>query len=365
MKLTKSLFLAFAGLGLFACSNEDVTDNNGGIQGAAEVAVTINLPGFNDASRALGSHASGTSTKVEGEMKVTLLTAKGSATKTVNLSTPSTQDEGVSMADNKATVVFGQVENPQSVTVSVNGYEGADLNTLAAANPADGKWNNLKAPMYGQASGVVNEGSGETNGKIVRGEDGNYTTSLTLNHVVGRLEFSGIKHESHDGGSCIYEGDITLSQISLWKSDEDEIKESPFEAKLFNSTNVFPENGCYAYNVIPNTLPELRLKFTNVAYTQEYLDDHNDIPWNEDGIGYAAIKEYKLDESCNAYDTQFGVTDNRVVTKFPAGFVYQVKDLTVADKNIHEGDPSAEGVSLTAVITVTPWTVVTGSATWK
>lgn len=27
MKLSKSLFLAFAGLGLFACSNEDVTDN--------------------------------------------------------------------------------------------------------------------------------------------------------------------------------------------------------------------------------------------------------------------------------------------------------------------------------------------------
>lgn len=41
MKLTKSLFLAFAGLGLFACSNEDVTDN-GGVQGNATVTVTIN-----------------------------------------------------------------------------------------------------------------------------------------------------------------------------------------------------------------------------------------------------------------------------------------------------------------------------------
>ena len=32
MKLSKSLFLAFAGLGLFACSNEDVVEN-GGIEG--------------------------------------------------------------------------------------------------------------------------------------------------------------------------------------------------------------------------------------------------------------------------------------------------------------------------------------------
>ena len=29
MKISKSLFLAFAGLGLFACSNEDVTTENG------------------------------------------------------------------------------------------------------------------------------------------------------------------------------------------------------------------------------------------------------------------------------------------------------------------------------------------------
>ncbi len=45
MKLTKSLFLAFAGLGLFACSNEEVTDN-GGVQGGADVTVTVNPQGL-------------------------------------------------------------------------------------------------------------------------------------------------------------------------------------------------------------------------------------------------------------------------------------------------------------------------------
>lgn len=40
MKLSKSLFLAFAGLGLFACSNEDVVEN-GGIEGGATVTVKV------------------------------------------------------------------------------------------------------------------------------------------------------------------------------------------------------------------------------------------------------------------------------------------------------------------------------------
>ena len=39
MKISKSLFLAFAGLGLFACSNEDVTEN--GVQGEASISVKI------------------------------------------------------------------------------------------------------------------------------------------------------------------------------------------------------------------------------------------------------------------------------------------------------------------------------------
>lgn len=56
MKISKSLFLAFAGLGLFACSNEDVTEN-GGIEGVKNVSVTLNLPkaGTNILSRTLGS----------------------------------------------------------------------------------------------------------------------------------------------------------------------------------------------------------------------------------------------------------------------------------------------------------------------
>lgn len=56
MKLTKSLFLAFAGLGLFACSNEEVTDNNG--SNGQTASVVIKLDGI-DSSRGLGDPTGG------------------------------------------------------------------------------------------------------------------------------------------------------------------------------------------------------------------------------------------------------------------------------------------------------------------
>lgn len=50
MKISKSLFLAFAGLGLFACSNEDVTS---GIDNTGDRSLVIKLDGLTS-SRAMG-----------------------------------------------------------------------------------------------------------------------------------------------------------------------------------------------------------------------------------------------------------------------------------------------------------------------
>lgn len=61
MKISKSLFLAFAGLGLFACSNEDVTE--GGIQGNSSVTVKINLPKLLTESRSGDGIAAGAETE--------------------------------------------------------------------------------------------------------------------------------------------------------------------------------------------------------------------------------------------------------------------------------------------------------------
>ena len=78
MKISKSLFLAFAGLGLFACSNEDVTEN-GGIQGVADVTVKIDLPGLTG-SRAVGAYTSSEAVNPD-YISITLDAAQGGTTK--------------------------------------------------------------------------------------------------------------------------------------------------------------------------------------------------------------------------------------------------------------------------------------------
>lgn len=79
MKISKSLFLAFAGLGLFACSNEDVTEN--GVQGEASISVKISDPAL---SRAVVDYTSGTEVTLN-TIKLVLTAQTGGATKTFNL----------------------------------------------------------------------------------------------------------------------------------------------------------------------------------------------------------------------------------------------------------------------------------------
>lgn len=43
MKISKSLFLAFAGLGLFACSNEEFNENQP-LEGVGAVSIKIEAP---------------------------------------------------------------------------------------------------------------------------------------------------------------------------------------------------------------------------------------------------------------------------------------------------------------------------------
>lgn len=133
MKLSKGLFLAFAGLGLFACSNEDVIEN-GGIQGVADVTVKIDLPELTG-SRAVGAYTSN-ETVTPDYISITLAAAQGGGTKSGAYS------EIVS----SGICTFEGVQDPTSLTVEINtktgeGYQTVvpfetieDLNKIAVAN---------------------------------------------------------------------------------------------------------------------------------------------------------------------------------------------------------------------------------------
>ena len=55
-----------------------------------------------------------------------------------------------------------------------------------------------------------------------------------------------------------------------------------------------------------------------------------------------------------------------MVKNFPAGYIYQVRDLEpIGDGSIKYPDPDLGGFCLVATINVIPWTIVEGSVTWK
>lgn len=151
MKLTKSLFLAFAGLGLFACSNEDVIDNGAPIDGDAMVSVKINLPRVLEQGRSGegGVEATGETTQTTGEttplvvnsITVTLHAAAGD--KLVQSYTLNGGSNDFTFSDGQTgTITFTGVRNPQSIEVSVNEGTATAL-TLDQINTAG-----LAAPLH-------------------------------------------------------------------------------------------------------------------------------------------------------------------------------------------------------------------------
>lgn len=377
MKISKSLFLAFAGLGLFACSNEDVTEN-GGIQGVADVTVKIDLPGLTG-SRAVGAYTSSEAVNPD-YISITLDAAQGGTTKSGKYSD----------------LVFGGVctfegvQDPKSLTVEINTKTGEgyvtdvpygtiqELNQIAVANTRM---------------------TGSTN-TFVAG-DNKYTATVTMDHTMARIEVGGIKHAAHSDGKCKFSaGNLTgvmLNNIVLENDDdvakvynESEIDNyfgSSFQPGLWdkltadnqffpNAAGPFPANSgetaqCYAYNIYPalgaENLPVLTLYFTGMqaaAGSPVYVGDN----------GFAFVKQYKVAKSavddnatlkealCGESATDLGEGFYKVVN-FPAGYIYKITDLAVPDDAIHT-TPDGSGLNLEATITITEWKIVEGSADW-
>lgn len=372
MKLSKCLFLAFAGLGLFACSNEEVTEN-GGIDGGATVTVTVNTDLLGKESRAgvsattpvTGSHGEQASVEIS---KILVKVTAGTVGTDRGEITFNTLKE-LTDAGNKA--VFSGIRQPTKVEVFVNNGKEADWK-LADFYTSDRGNLGLKAPMYGSASGD----------QLIQGADGNYSVEITPKHETALLEFSGIKH-SDDGDGCLFNSiqfkGLFLNNVKLDESaDAQFLNATNWEtAKTgaptytevnanFKQTGVeWPGSGqCYAYNIFPTSnLPILTLYFG--------VSPKTNVAGYDDGVGYATVKSYKIQ---NVQDlspderTALGInetTGDAILTKFVEGYVYRFTDLTVADENIGEGIEGAEDVSLTATVKIVSWTIAGGTVVWN
>lgn len=383
MKLTKSLFLAFAGLGLFACSNEEVTDN-GGIQGDSSVTVEINLPKILNGSRsgegiaASGetSGTTGTETPVvigEKGVSVTLHAAAGGKTETVTVDGTNTK---------VGTITFQNVRAPQSVEVSVNGGTASYLNITEINNAG------LAAPLY------------KTSSDFQLSEDGkNYTISVTPEPRYARLELSKISHDVNGhtatGNACIFKTAklAGLFLDNVWVTEEnntgmvnvasnagiwDVIAENDYASPTWSSMGnvdflgggTWPTSGnCYAYSLFGDSqLPSV--VFVLDGESLVFNDGVQMIGYTPGNELYARVSKFVInkpdDWSTNkkTYMDKYGVDENGVFTSFKAGNIYKISNIAIPDKAWGPTPGGGTDVSVTATVNVMPWTVVEGSVEW-
>lgn len=363
MKFSKSLLWAFAGLGLFACSNEEVVPEGGSMEGNGVVEVKIVTP--NSMSRTLVDATPGNNedkVQVKGTMSIKLTAGTGTATQTVELDGKGT---------GTTTVKFWGVQNPTKIEAWVNDGDkvGDGTSIINASAPA------MQAmpeaiPAYGLSETFTLTGRMETNeGKSYE----MYTTSVAVKIPVARLEVSGIKHVTHptsDEATCKYD-ELTIDGIYLDKILATKGATSVTDYKYpevvggegvtaipapilwdeidgdFLATGaVWPATAdpakAYAFNFYPNAAQMPILKIYFATATASDLDNPVSQP------RYAVIKSYNGDSAF----------------KFEAGKIYRITDVTLSDKNIIGDEEGNNQYGVDVTVTEAQWTIVDTTAEW-
>lgn len=364
MKFSKSLFIAFAGLGLFACSNEDVT--NGAIEGDAVVAVKIQDPAM---SRNIAADAWGTTEVKLESVKLVLTAQTGGDTKTFQAT--DYQDRAALLNAVNA-YEFKGVRNPSKMEVFINTDKSADWTLAEVVDKG------LAEPLYASETAQNFQGGTDTDQDGVK----EYTVNLSPAHTVARLEFGGIKHIHTASNSCMFKA-ITIDGLFLnkvagttanvtdWASAQNipahsTIGEDFMKGAGTTTWPTLPAN-CYGYNILPvesGQLPVLTVCFSNIDLS-DAQQQAGTIWGNDQKQGYATVKNYKLAKASETHKDAFGVGLDGNITKFPAGYIYQVKSLEIPDEAIGTTITGAEDVHIIATIEVRPWTVVEGTVEWN
>lgn len=392
MKLTKGLFLAFAGLGLFACSNEEVTDNGDNGIGGAIVSVNIVTDGsratydFEDSST--GGNAGTTKPVVIEKLMLKLEAGQGGKEVYFPITNPTDANRfglvGPDYDDAKEDAYFSKsaieqansylftgVRQPSKLTLSIN--DGVEEALFLPKVVSTG----LATPMY-EAVDITAD--------MYREVDNTYHVSMQPAHRLARLEFSEISHLDNEGG-CWFET-INISGLFLnkvktveggpcidtqniynWESAQSTFTCQAIENGNFKTAGAkWPttEGNCYAYNVFPaegDDLPVLTLYFTNITMAAGQGQWAGEVDENG-GIGYATVKDYVLSNASDELAKELGAVDGKIVS-FKPGYVYRFTKLAVPDKAIGGGIDGGKDVNVIAEVEVLPWKLVDGTVTWN
>lgn len=359
MRLTNSLFWAFAGLGLFACSSEEVVPGGGNMDGNGVVEVKIVAP--NDFTRSLENATTGdnnSNVKVKGTLTIKLTATEGS-------------DEEVVQLDGSGTpinVKFWGVKNPQKIEAYVNdGEKVTDVTSIVNASAPNMQAKPEAIPAYGETSEI------KLSGETAEDADGKtyemYKATVAMKIPVARLEISGIKHVTHpvEGEDVCKYASLTIDGIYLDKVLATKGATSvtdycypaagniaaPILWDAISGENNFLKEGAewpavetpakaYAYNFYPSAgeQPLVKIYFANATS----IDSDNPVAQPR----YAMIKTYNGDPNF----------------KFEAGRIYRIKNVTLLDKNIIGDEEGNTTYGVDVTVEEAQWTVTDLDAEW-
>lgn len=384
MKFSKSLLWAFAGLGLFACSNEEVVDNTQLPDGVGAVTINIVSPSM---SRAIVDGTTATSVPVTGEVTIKLEATTGSGS--IKLSTEELAEQ--------SSVTFWNVKEPKKITVSMNGGKASyadDAPTIFTSEPAGvpayGEVGETDITLSSTTASPGDKGGADYETGANSGDENKtyqlYTASVKLAIPVARLEVSGIQHitDTHATGDCAYKtlkiagvyldnvyatgAGVTYASGAFpcatgaptdYSYDGTHgtgtaaiLKDAATVTDFLTANQTWPETDgkAYAYYFYgadgADKLPKFKIYFSE----SESQDATSPLP----APRYAMITSYK----------QTSENGGGQITKFEPGHIYRITSAKLTDENIigDEGGNTLYGVEVT--VEEAEWTVETIDAEW-
>lgn len=384
MKFSKSLLWAFAGLGLFACSNEEVVDNTQLPDGVGAVTINIVSPSM---SRAIVDGTTATSVPVTGEVTIKLEATTGSGS--IKLSTEELAEQ--------SSVTFWNVKEPKKITVSMNGGKASyadDAPTIFTSEPAGvpayGEVGETDITLSSTTASPGDKGGADYETGANSGDENKtyqlYTASVKLAIPVARLEVSGIQHitDTHATGDCAYKtlkiagvyldnvyatgAGVTYASGAFpcatgaptdYSYDGTHgtgtaaiLKDAATVTDFLTANQTWPETDgkAYAYYFYgadgADKLPKFKIYFSE----SESQDATSPLP----APRYAMITSYK----------QTSENGGSQITKFEPGHIYRITSAKLTDENIigDEGGNTLYGVEVT--VEEAEWTVETIDADW-
>ena len=384
MKFSKSLLWAFAGLGLFACSNEEVVDNTQLPDGVGAVTINIVSPSM---SRAIVDGTTVTTVPVTGNVTIKLEATTGSGS--IDLSTEELAEQ--------SSVTFWNVKEPKKITVSMNGGkasyvgEAPTIFTSAPAGvPAYGEVGETDITLSSTTASPGDKGGADYETGANSGDENKtyqlYTASVKLAIPVARLEVSGIQHitDTHATGDCAYKtlkiagvyldnvyatgAGVTYASGAFpcatgaptdYSYDGTHgtgtaaiLKDAATVTDFLTANQTWPEadGKAYAYYFYgadgADKLPKFKIYFSE----SESQDATSPLP----APRYAMITSYK----------QTSENGGGQITKFEPGHIYRITSAKLTDENIigDEGGNTLYGVEVT--VEEAEWKVETIDAEW-